>query len=333
MRLQKRYEQNKHQLDEAANRPIAPAVRQANPRATSLALGEELESVRGALGKANEALARVASDQQLQSVDPARVRPSHLKNRDERSFERTEFQELRASIQAAGGNTVPVELRRIQHTDFDFELVYGHRRHRACLETGLPLLAVIHDGVDDKALYQAMTRENSQRDDLSPWEWGQHYARGLSSRFYETQKELAADNGRSEAHVSFALDLVALPEDVLAAFESPLQMQLKWGRELAKDLARARKAMLAKASELADRRGSLPATQVFNELRQTARSDAQLQGAKRAGRAQIRGKRVTARLVLEPRRTAVEIPKRLSDEQQLRLSTLIIAFLDAEFTR
>lgn len=332
MKLQKRYEQNKHQLDEAANRPIAPAARQANPRATSLAIGEELESVRGALDKANQALARVASDQQLQNVDPARVRPSHLKNRDERSFEREEFRELRTAIQAAGGNTVPVELRRIEHVQYDFELVYGHRRHRACLENGLPLLAVIHEGVDDKALYQAMTRENSQRDDLSPWEWGQHYARGLQSRFYETQKELAADNGRSEAHVSFALDLVALPEEVLAAFESPLQMQLKWGRELAKLLARARKSVLAKASELADRRGSLPAPQVFEELRQAARSGTKPEGSKRTGRAQIRGKYLTARLILEPRKTAVEIPKRLSDAQQQRLSAVIASFLDAEFT-
>ena len=330
MKLQKRYEQNKHQLDEAANRPIAPAVRQANPRAASMAIGEELESVRGALDKANQALARVASDQQLQKVDPRRVRPSNLRNRDERSFERDEFRELAAAIQAAGGNTVPVELRPITDADYDFELVYGHRRHRACLENGLPLLSIIHEGVDDKSLYQAMTRENSQRDDLSPWEWGQHYARGLSRRFYATQKELADGNGRSEAHVSYALELVALPEEVVAAFESPLDMQLKWGREVAKGLARARKSVLAKASELADRRGSLPATEVYAELRRAAQTSRK--PATRPGRAQIRGKHLTARLILEPRKTAIEIPKRLTEEQQERLSRVITSFLDAEFT-
>ena len=332
-RLAKKYEQSKQQLDVAV--AIAPLpIRQSNPRASALMFGEELESARRELEEAQAQLEQARAEQRLQRLDPARVRPSRFRNRDERSFERAEFRELVDSIRAAGGNSVPVNVRRIDDDpNYDYEIVYGLRRHRACLEAGLPLLAIVHreDELQDKAVYQAMTRENSQRDDLSPWEWGQHYARGLG-QYYATQKDLADDNGRSQAHVSHALDLVSLPEEVVSAFESPLELQLKWGTALRNDLKHSRRSVLAKASELTDRRGSLTAVQVFAELRRAAQPSLKPRSAVTGGRAQVRGKHVTARMIVETRKTSIEIPKKLSDAQQQRLSRLVVDFLDAEFT-
>ena len=332
-RLAKKYEQSKQQLDVAA--AIAPLpIRQSNPRASALMFGEELDSARRELEEAQAQLEQARAEQRLQRLDPARVRPSQFRNRDERSFERPEFRELVDSIRAAGGNSVPVNVRRVDDDpDYDYEIVYGLRRHRACLEAGLPLLAIVHreDELQDKAVYQAMTRENSQRDDLTPWEWGQHYARGLG-QYYSTQKELADDNGRSEAHVSLALDLASLPEEIVAAFPSPLDLQLKWGRELRHHLKRAPKSVLAQASDLADRRDSLTATEVFVELRRAAQPPSKRRSGETAGRAQVRGKHVTARLIVETRKTSIEIPKKLSEGQQQRLSRLIVDFLDTEFT-
>lgn len=331
MKLQKRYDQFKQKLDEAVIPSETPFNRPRNPRAASLAMGEELESVRGELERANTELDQVRGGQLLQRIDASHVRPSQFKNRDDRSFESADFRELVDSIRVAGGNSVPANVRRIAGDgEPQFELIYGHRRHRACLELGLPLLAIVDGDVDDRALYEAMTRENSQRGDLTPWEWGKHYARGMSLG-YETQKDLARETGRSEAHVSLALDLVSLPEGLVSAFASPLDLQLKWGRELKNALTGSRDKVLAKARELANREAKPSPVEVFGELREAGRGPVKREA--RPDNVQIKGKTVSARLITEGKRTSVQIPKRLSDAQQATLAALIAGFLDAEFTR
>lgn len=333
MKLQKRYESFKKQLDEASAQPLTPVTRPANPRATSLVMGEELENVRRELETANEALAKSEANQSLQPLDAARVRPSSFRNRDERSFERQEFRDLVDSIRSSGGNSVPVDVRRIKEEGYDFEIVYGHRRHRACLELGLPLLAIVHGEVDDKSLYQAMTRENSQRDDLTPWEWGQHYVRGLELH-YQSQKELALDNGRSEAHVSMTLDLVRLPKEIVGAFASPLDLQVRWGGELRKALAKAPEAVLGKAKELARARNDASAADVYRLLKQEAarsRAGAAKSRRKLKERVRIEVNNLTAQVSTDARKTVVEIRRSLSEPQFVRLQETVRAFLQAEF--
>lgn len=199
----------------------------------------------------------------VRQLDASQVRRSRFANRHPDEFRTREYDEFAADIKASGGNTVPGKVRRLHGDDEGaFELIFGHRRHQACLDQGLPFLAEVCEA-DDRTLFEEMTRENLFRKDPTPWDWAQHYASGLRE-IYQTQEELCRANGRSKAHVSLALQLAGLPGQVVEAFPSPVQIQLAWGAVLQDALKSNRDAVLRRAGEL---KGSgKSAGEVFREL-------------------------------------------------------------------
>ena len=74
-------------------------------------------------------------------IDPTSIRPSRWANRHEASFATPAFAGLKASIAVAGGNAQPILVR--EHLPDQFEIVFGNRRNRACLELGIPVIAVL----------------------------------------------------------------------------------------------------------------------------------------------------------------------------------------------
>lgn len=183
-------------------------------------------------------------------LDAARVRPSKWANRHASSYADAAFAELKQEIAQAGGNVQPVSVRRLPaggaHTH---ELVFGHRRHRACLELGLPVLAMVVEA-DDRALFEAMERENRAHKNLSAWEQGTMYKRALDEGLYPSQRKLAEALGVDVSLVSKSLSLARLPEAVVAAFASPLEIQFRWAQPLADALQRDPEAVLARAGRL-----------------------------------------------------------------------------------
>ena len=82
---------------------------------------------------------------------------------------------LKSEMESAGGNVQAIKVRPIPGTEpQEYEIVFGHRRHRACLDLGLEVLATI-ESIDDKELFKEMDRENRQRADLRPYEQGLMY--------------------------------------------------------------------------------------------------------------------------------------------------------------
>lgn len=183
-------------------------------------------------------------------LDAARVRPSKWANRHAASYADGAFDELKQEIAQAGGNVQPVSVRRLPAGGAQgHELVFGHRRHRACLELGLPLLAMVVEA-DDRALFEAMERENRARKNLSAWEQGTMYKRALDEGLYPSQRKLAEALGVDVSLVSKSLSLARLPEAVVAAFASPLEIQFRWAQPLAEALQRDPEGVLARAGSL-----------------------------------------------------------------------------------
>jgi ParB family chromosome partitioning protein len=199
----------------------------------------------------------------VRQLDAALVRRSRFANRHPDEFKTKEYLEFVADVRATGGNAVPAKVRKL-HGDEEgkFEIIFGHRRHQACLDHGLPFLAEICEA-DDRTLFEEMTRENLFRRDPTPWDWGQHYAAGLRD-IYQSQDELCKANGKSKAHVSLALQLASLPAEVVQAFPSPVQIQLAWGAVLQDALRTHRDAVLKRAAALGG--SGKPAGEVFREL-------------------------------------------------------------------
>ncbi len=282
-----------------AGEPAPPApVEVDRPRtaigaiSASLAMGRGLEAENRELKASLKALEDASV---VEMLDPHRIRPSRYANRHESSFSGPEFRALKHEIASAGGNVQPIKVRPLPggegqggHEGPRYEIAYGHRRHRACLELGLPVAAVVESLIDAE-LFAEMDRENRDREDLSPWEQGVMYKRALDLGLFPTLRRLAEAVGAQPGNVSTAVQLASLPEEVVAAFQSPLVLQYRWAAAIKGALDRDAKAVLTIAAELAAMQPKLPAKEVLERL-----TGAQASTARGAPRQFIVGKKVVA---------------------------------------
>jgi ParB family chromosome partitioning protein len=180
-------------------------------------------------------------------LDAKLVFPSKWANRDPKSFESPEFDGLKKEIDSAGGNVQPIKVRPIPGSlPQAYEVVFGHRRHRACFDLGLDVLAMI-ESIDDKELFKEMDRENRQRADLRPYEQGVMYKRALDEGLFSSLRRLADELGADAGNVSRAIQLAKLPEPILDAFSSRLDIQYRWASELTEALKRDADSVLQRA--------------------------------------------------------------------------------------
>ncbi len=208
----------------------------------------------------------------LRKLDPAAIKPSKWANRHEASFLHAEFQELKVEIAAAGGNVQPIKVRPVPVLNGStppgeptYELIFGHRRHRACKELGIPVLAAIEEA-SDVSLFEQMERENRGRKNLSAWEQGAMYRRALDDGLYSSLRRLAEGLAVDVSLVSKSVSLARLPEVVVAAFESPLDIQFRWAAPLAEAMQKDPEGTLSRAQGIANARGDLIATAILARL-------------------------------------------------------------------
>lgn len=164
----------------------------------------------------------------VKKIDPTLISNSRFANREEDSFSTYEFVQLKEEIKAADGNIQPIKVRPIPGTlPQSYEIVFGHRRHRACLELGIPVLALI-ESLSDTALFEEMERENRNRENLRPYEQGRMYQKALSEGLYRSQRSLGEALQLQSGNISVAINIFNLPSFVLEAFPSKLDIQYKW---------------------------------------------------------------------------------------------------------
>lgn len=256
-------------------------------------------------------------------LDPSVIQPSRWANRHEDSFTSAEFVQLKAEISQAGVNAQPIKVRPLAGTDPQrYEVVFGHRRHRACSELGLQVLAMI-EPVDDRTLFEEMDRENRARSDLRPYEQGVMYARALAEGLYPSLRQMADAIGVDKSLVSKALRIAELPAPILDAFPSRLDLQYRWVAVFDELLAGEKKgAVLALAEQLtADRRAG--------KVRSSAEVFSLLAGVSSAPKAKpvertVVGKRGSVRIVEDGGRVKAEFSKGALDAAAL---TKLDAFL------
>jgi ParB family chromosome partitioning protein len=202
----------------------------------------QVEELRGQLSEFDGSVPAKLLDSEL-------VLPSRWANRHNSSFSSAEFSELKAEIASSQGNIQAIRVRPHPDKPGHYEIVFGHRRHRACLELGLPVLAVIAP-LADHQLFAAMDRENRSRADLSPFEQGEMYRRALDEGLYPSLRQLVLGLGVDLGNASRAISIARLPAEVLAAFESPTLIQFRWGQELLKAIQKDPDGVIARASAI-----------------------------------------------------------------------------------
>lgn len=199
-------------------------------------------------------------------LDASKVIGSKWANRDAAGYESADFVALKEEIMQAGGNVQPIKVRPTKGELGDFEIVFGHRRHRACLELQLPVLALVEE-VSDKDLFMEMDRENRARIDLSPWEQGMMYRRALADGLFGSREHLARDLGIDPGNLSKALRLAELDEVVVKAFTTPLDLQYRFAKPLHDALQSDRSGVLQRARQLTAKNApKRSAKEVLNSL-------------------------------------------------------------------
>jgi len=264
-------------LVKGATKPVDPLTAVA-PNAGMTAIGMHAESVyrdrqlaeeNRSLKAQNDGLAgelkQFQNSEPTRWLDPNHVHASQWANRNEDSFSTPAFEALKSEIESAGGNVQAIKVRAIEGRAGEYEIVFGHRRHRACLELGISVLAVI-EAVDDVNLFVQMDRENRQRADLRPYEQGVMYAKALSEGLFPSMRKMAEALGVDVGGVSKLLALAKLPADILNAFKSPLDIQFGWGPDLGSALQKNPDVVLSVAREIAGRNPRPNANAVYKEL-------------------------------------------------------------------
>ena len=190
------------------------------------------------------ALARVASGEVKQVtqllVDPARVRIWAGNARMQTHLSDDNCRDLIDSIISEGGQKVPVVVRRVTNDDaFDYEVIAGTRRHfaiswlRANNYPDMKLLAQVAD-IDDEAAFRLADIENRARKDVSDIERAKNYAAAINDHYSGKQRRMAERLHLSEGWLSKMLAVARLPDDVVNAFASPSDIQLKPAYPLAR---------------------------------------------------------------------------------------------------
>lgn len=270
--------------------PRAPAaevrpVAEAEPSRPKTAPGSMLHFMTAQSAAVKEAetlreqLAEFEGASAARKLDARSIRPSKWANRHEASFEDEAYVELKTEIAASGGNVQPIKVRPAAAKgrgvgpsnppgatgETSYEIVFGHRRHRACLELGLPVLAVI-ENVSEQQLFVEMERENRARKDLSAWEQGMTYARALDAGLYASNRQLALAIGRDLGDVGRALSLARLPKVVIDAFKSPLDLQFRWAKPLSDAQQKDPDGLVLRAKALKGKAAQVPPRQIFEAL-------------------------------------------------------------------
>lgn len=272
----------------------------------------------------------------MRVIDPHQVQRGPLANRDLINFTSPEFAVFKQEIKEAGGNVVPIKVRVKSGTDGClYELIYGHRRHQAALETETPLLAIV-DNLDDKAAFEEMERENRGHAKPSPWEQGASYDRAIKSGLYPSLRQCAAALGIDPSNMSKALTLANLPIQVIKAFHSPLFIQLRWGPALKAAVEGNSEAVIKRAGELQAMEPRLSPQRVMTEL--VAAANAIHTGQPThvvpephaaLTRSFTHGGHQVARMKQKKSGTEIVITAALDSERQGKLAELVAKFLDA----
>ena len=124
-------------------------------------------------------------------------------------------EELEALAQSVRENGIlqPILVRPHDKLGGHFEIVAGERRWRAAQLAQLHEVPIIVRTLDDRSTLEIALIENVQREDLTPLEEAEGYAR-LMAEFSYTQETLADRIGKSRPAIANLLRLRGLPEAV-----------------------------------------------------------------------------------------------------------------------
>ena len=189
---------------------------------------EELAQLRQRIAEAQEEKGAIEVGTPV-FLDPADIRESRFRDRIQASFEDDQFNLLKTLIQQTNGNVQPIGVRPNPNRGDGaetYEVIYGHRRLRACSQLGLKVKATIMAADDREAVIQ-MNLENRGRSDLSPYEEAVSLLRQMAEGIFANQTEIADSLKLSRNTINERLAPGRLEKEIVALFADPREITVR----------------------------------------------------------------------------------------------------------
>lgn len=126
------------------------------------------------------------------------------------NYSASDLMRLKVSIEHTGGNVSPIKIRPAH--DGRFEIVLGFARHRACLELGLPVAAVVEEMSDFELVRQFVAHQSFKK--WSPWRIGSAVGRGIDRCLFPSLRRAAESLSLTVTECDLLLKLDRLPAHV-----------------------------------------------------------------------------------------------------------------------
>jgi ParB family chromosome partitioning protein len=154
------------------------------------------------------------SEQELIYVNPEECEPWKYANRQE--GELGDIEGLIDSIKAHK-QLQPALIRHhpAPHGNIKYEVIFGRRRHIACLKLGIPFLAIRKEIPNVQDAIASQDAENKLRNDVSNYSNALLYQRLLADNVFKTEKELADKLRFSTSTLNDLMAYAKIPEDIV----------------------------------------------------------------------------------------------------------------------
>ena len=153
------------------------------------------------------------SENDLLYVDPKECEPWKYANRQE--DELGNIEELIESIKA-NKQLQPALIRNhpTPHDGIKYEIIFGRRRHIACLRLSIPFLAIRKNISNIQDAIASQDAENKLRNDVSNYSNAKLYQRLIEDGVFKTEKDLAEKLRLSSSTLNDLMAYAKIPEDI-----------------------------------------------------------------------------------------------------------------------
>lgn len=101
------------------------------------------------------------------------------------------------------------------HDGIKYQIIFGRRRHAACLNLGIPFLAIKKDSLTKQEAIACQDAENKFRKNVSNYSNAMLYKKLLDDGTFKTEKELAAKLGVASSSLSELMSYLKIPQEIL----------------------------------------------------------------------------------------------------------------------
>lgn len=212
----------------------------------------------------------------LRRVPPARCRLWAYHDRRYDLLSEKSCKDLIDGFRTGEGQQIPAIVRRVTDDDrYDWEIVCGARRHWTAVHLQVDLL-IEERTLTDAQAFALSDQENRSRADISDHERAVSYARALEAFYGGVKSRMATIIGMDPTVLSRYLDILDLHPSIIQAIDDVREITCNQVRELKSavesvryskiQIEENRRAVLSKASELAEDPEKKPAKDVFKIL-------------------------------------------------------------------